>query len=45
MIVALQMVYEEKYVTRYDVPPLLAVGWEGILGLITLSLLLGANHI
>ncbi len=24
------MVYEEKFVTKYNVPPLQAVGWEGI---------------
>jgi hypothetical protein len=29
IITALQMVYEEKFVTKYNVPPLQAVGWEG----------------
>ena len=29
IVTALQMVYEEKYVTKYNVPPLQAVGWEG----------------
>ena len=28
IITALQMVYEEKYVTKYNVPPLQDVGWE-----------------
>ncbi len=30
IIVAAQMVYEQKYVTKYDVPALLAVGCEGM---------------
>ncbi len=29
IVTAAQMVYEEKYVTRHNVPPLQAVGWEG----------------
>lgn len=29
IIVAIQMVYEQKYVMKYDVPALLAVGLEG----------------
>lgn len=29
VIVSVQMVYEQKYVTKYNVPPLLAVGLEG----------------
>lgn len=28
------MVYEEKYVVSNDIPPLQAVGWEGIIELI-----------
>ena len=34
------MVYEEKYVSKYDVPALQAVGWEGTWGFLTLSTLL-----
>ncbi|KAL7633135.1 UNVERIFIED_CONTAM: hypothetical protein RMT77_016505 [Armadillidium vulgare] len=40
VITACQMVIEEKFVTKYNVPPLQAVGWEGIFGFITLTLLL-----
>ena len=29
IIVATQMVYEERFVTKHNVPPLQAVGWEG----------------
>ena len=34
------MVWEEKFVNKYQVPALQAVGWEGIFGFVTLSLLL-----
>ena len=40
VIVASQMVYEEKFVTKYNVPALQAVGWEGTFGFLTLSTLL-----
>jgi len=40
IVTASQMVWEEKFVSKYNVPPLQAVGWEGIFGFITLSLLL-----
>ena len=40
VIVASQMVLEEKFVTKYNVPALQAVGWEGTFGFTTLSLLL-----
>ena len=40
VIVATQMVYEEKFVTKYNVPALQAVGWEGTFGFLTLSSLL-----
>jgi len=40
IITAIQMVYEEKFVTANDIPPLQAVGWEGVFGFLTLSLLL-----
>ena len=29
-----QMVYEEHFVTKYDIPSLQAIGFEGIYGLI-----------
>ena len=35
VIVASQMVYEEKFVTKYNVPALQAVGWEGTFGFLT----------
>ena len=34
------MVYEEKFISKYDVPALQAVGWEGTFGFLTLSFLL-----
>uniref|UniRef100_A0A914YL94 Solute carrier family 35 member F6 n=1 Tax=Panagrolaimus superbus TaxID=310955 RepID=A0A914YL94_9BILA len=40
IIVAIQMVTEQKYLTQYDVPALLAVGLEGLFGMIILSVLL-----
>ncbi|XP_077998239.1 solute carrier family 35 member F6-like [Glandiceps talaboti] len=40
IIVAIQMVYEERFLTKYNVPPLQAVGWEGFFGFMFLSLLL-----
>lgn len=40
IVVATQMIVEEKYVSGSNVSPLQAVGWEGIFGFITLSLLL-----
>lgn len=40
VITACQMVYEEKFVTKHNVPPLQAVGWEGVFGFCTLGLLL-----
>ena len=40
VLVASQMVLEEKFVTKYNVPALQAVGWEGTFGFTTLSLLL-----
>ena len=40
LLMALRMVYLEKVLNKYDVPPPLAVGWEGFLGFLTLSLLL-----
>lgn len=34
------MVYEEKFVYKYNVAPLQAVGWEGVFGFLTLGTLL-----
>lgn len=39
IITATQMVIEEKYVTGLDIPPLQAVGWEGIFGFTVLACL------
>ncbi|CAG0893206.1 unnamed protein product [Cyprideis torosa] len=40
VIAAVQMVYEEKYVYKYGVSPLLAVGLEGTFGFLVLATLL-----
>lgn len=40
VVVATQMVVEEKFIGKYEVPPLLVVGWEGIWGALILSILL-----
>ncbi|EDV24200.1 Solute carrier family 35 member F6 [Trichoplax sp. H2] len=40
IIVAIQMCYEERFVLRYNVPPLQAVGWEGFFGFFILGILL-----
>ncbi|XP_055335204.1 solute carrier family 35 member F6-like [Paramacrobiotus metropolitanus] len=40
IVAACQMVYEEKYLSKYDVPALVAVGCEGLFGFVVLSLLL-----
>jgi len=40
VITAAQMVYEEKYVVTNDIPPLQAVGWEGVFGFLMMSVLL-----
>ncbi|CAF0843691.1 unnamed protein product [Rotaria sp. Silwood1] len=37
---SLQVVYEERFIGKYNIPPLQAVGWEGIFGFCTLGLLL-----
>ncbi|KAF5297027.1 hypothetical protein FQA39_LY12241 [Lamprigera yunnana] len=39
IITATQMVIEEKFVTTQDIPPLQAVGWEGIFGFSVLVVL------
>ncbi|XP_063837460.1 solute carrier family 35 member F6 [Ostrinia nubilalis] len=40
VVSACQMVYEEKYVAGLNIPPLQAVGWEGVFGFSVLSVLL-----
>ncbi|KAH7958869.1 hypothetical protein HPB49_006106 [Dermacentor silvarum] len=40
VITASQMVIEEKFVTKYKVAPLQAVGWEGFFGFVVLGTLL-----
>lgn len=40
IIVAIQMVYEQKYLHQYDVPALFAVGLEGLFGMTILSVLM-----
>ncbi|CAH2985481.1 unnamed protein product [Chilo suppressalis] len=40
VVSACQMVYEEKYVAGLNIPPLQAVGWEGVFGFSVLSCLL-----
>jgi len=40
LVVACQMVVEEKFIDGYDIPPLQVVGWEGIFGFCTLSIVL-----
>ena len=38
VITAIQMTVEEKLIKKYKVPPMQAVGWEGVFGFFTLSL-------
>ncbi|XP_020289377.1 solute carrier family 35 member F6 [Pseudomyrmex gracilis] len=46
IITAVQMVVEENYVGKQDIPALQAVGWEGIFGVIGISLaLIPLNYI
>ena len=40
IITAIQMIIEEKLLKKYKVPPLQAVGWEGLFGFTTVCLLL-----
>ncbi|KRY61494.1 Solute carrier family 35 member F6 [Trichinella britovi] len=37
MISALQMVYEQKFISKYNVAPMLAVGLEGLFGVILMT--------
>ncbi|XP_044260608.1 solute carrier family 35 member F6 [Tribolium madens] len=39
IITAIQMVVEEKFVAGLDIPPLQAIGWEGLFGFTVLGLL------
>ncbi|CAG9815222.1 unnamed protein product [Phaedon cochleariae] len=39
IIQSIQMVVEEKFVAGQDIPPLQAVGWEGLFGFVVLALL------
>jgi hypothetical protein len=40
IVTACQMVYEEKFINKHNVPALQAVGWEGVFGFGTLAFLL-----
>ena len=40
IFMSFQFVYEEKVLSSYDIAPLQAVGWEGLYGLIIMSVLL-----
>jgi len=40
LVVAVQMVVEEKFIGKYNIPPLQVVGWEGIFGFSILSCIL-----
>lgn len=40
LFTSFQVVYEERFIGKYNIPPLQAVGWEGIFGFFTLGLLL-----
>jgi len=40
IVVAVQMVVEEKFIGKYKIPPLQVVGWEGIWGFSILSCIL-----
>ncbi|KFD66655.1 hypothetical protein M514_02909 [Trichuris suis] len=39
IIIALQMVYEQRFVNKYNVPPLLVVGLEGLFGCILMTII------
>ena len=43
MVTATQMVVEEKFVTKYRVPALKAVGWEGMMIYIFINLFFFSN--
>ncbi|OUC45704.1 hypothetical protein D917_01789 [Trichinella nativa] len=37
IVIALQMVYEQKFISKYNVAPMLAVGLEGLFGVILMT--------
>lgn len=43
-IVAVQMVVEEHFLSKYQVPPMLFVGWEGVFGLAFSSVFITASY-
>eukprot|EP01083_Nonionella_stella_P094342 264636_1 len=45
VIVAVQMVVEEKFLSKYNVPALQAVGWEGVWGFMVLACLIGVFYV
>lgn len=40
VVTATQMVVEEKFITKHNVPPLLCVGWEGLFGFCIMTILI-----
>jgi len=44
IVVGAQMCWEEKYVTEYNIPALLVVGWEGLFGLFAIHMLITVVH-
>jgi multidrug transporter EmrE-like cation transporter len=44
IVVGAQMCWEEKYVTEYNIPALLVVGWEGLFGLFAIHMLITIVH-
>ena len=44
VVVGIQMCWEERYVTEYNIPALLVVGWEGLFGLFAIHILLTVVH-
>jgi drug/metabolite transporter (DMT)-like permease len=44
IVVGVQMCWEEKYVTEYNIPALLVVGWEGFFGLFAIHVLITVVH-
>lgn len=45
IVTAFQMVYEENFVTKLDIPALQVAGWEGAFGFLTLSFYLCFNDV
>ena len=44
IVVGIQMCWEEKYVTEYNIPALLVVGWEGFFGLFAITMVITIVH-